>query len=362
MWFKVDDNFHCNERLLQIPKRFRLAAAGLWVMAGSWSANARTDGFVPDYMIQSWSPTQKQLDWLLQVGLWDRAAGGYQFRGWLRYNPSRTELDAKREASRDRMRKLRESRRNNDTVLIEKPNRINLDEIRETFEGDLDEIRETFEGDLKDFSHEDFSKTAGSEAANENVTLQHNGNDVVQHASNNRVTLPTPLHDSQPNPYNSTYVEGNVTVVDAGVKPPPKKSINSAVDDAVAAFAADSKAKLRQLGAPAQWSSPDDPRCRDHAGLPRDQVPPCGACAQARKWFEQRKQREKREHWDAINACSMCDDRGFATIPNADGTSTPIRCDHKTWPNSQNLGQKTEFQPKTTPEYRNELLSRLWGG
>ena len=138
-WFKVDDQFHASRKLNSIPKRHRLQAAGLWAIAGSWVSGQETDGFVPDYMIQVWSPTQKTVDSLVESGLWIRENDGFRFYSWLNYNPSKEDSDAKRAASKERMRQSRERNR-----------------------------RRT-DGE----SRNQDSKYAGNGAADEDVTLQH---------------------------------------------------------------------------------------------------------------------------------------------------------------------------------------------
>lgn len=78
-WFKVDDSLHSHPKQTAAS----LAAIGLWTVAGSWSANHLTDGFVPDHQIPSLSRGQVELaKELVSAGLWRRAKGGYQFHEW----------------------------------------------------------------------------------------------------------------------------------------------------------------------------------------------------------------------------------------------------------------------------------------
>lgn len=79
---------------------------------------------------------------------------------------------------------------------------------------------------------------------------------------------------------------------------------------------------------PADWSTPEDPRCRDHAKLPREHVPACRACGQARQWFAKQAMAEKQARHDAIASCEYCDDRGLATTQDAAGNDVLIRCPH----------------------------------
>lgn len=92
MWFKVDDGFHKH------PKRIRagvsmegFAAIGLWAVAGSWSSDAPTGGFIPDDVVESYLAPGfgEQLAKRLEAaGLWTRVDGGWQFHDWQGYNPA----------------------------------------------------------------------------------------------------------------------------------------------------------------------------------------------------------------------------------------------------------------------------------
>lgn len=77
MWFKVDDNLAFHRKVVAAGN----AAMGLWVRAGSWSAQHLTDGFVPEHMIAVLG-TPAQRGKLIKVGLWEEVAGGCQFHGW----------------------------------------------------------------------------------------------------------------------------------------------------------------------------------------------------------------------------------------------------------------------------------------
>ena len=110
-WFKVDDGFHASRKLLQIPKRARYAAVGLWTIAGSWCADQLTDGFIPDYMIRELGAPPSAPESLVRAGLWERTQAGYVFCNWHEYQPSKQDVDTERAASRARMRELRAKRK-----------------------------------------------------------------------------------------------------------------------------------------------------------------------------------------------------------------------------------------------------------
>jgi hypothetical protein len=107
-WFKVDDGYHSSRKVLQIPRRHRWQAEGLWVHAGSWASDNLTDGHIPDYIIAEWGPPKSALDWLVKVGLWDRTHDGFDFRNWDEYQPSKAEVDALRVANRTRQKHFRD--------------------------------------------------------------------------------------------------------------------------------------------------------------------------------------------------------------------------------------------------------------
>lgn len=109
-WFAVDDMFHSHPKLAELGtgKRFAEAVA-LWTMAGSWSALHLTDGRVKTAQLTRlvpYQPTQAAND-LVRVGLWETTAEGFQFRDWADYQPTRDEVEAKREKGAARTRKSR---------------------------------------------------------------------------------------------------------------------------------------------------------------------------------------------------------------------------------------------------------------
>lgn len=97
-WLKVDDRFHSSRKVKRIPKDQRLAAIGLWTLAGSWSAAEGLNGLVPDYMIEDFGGTPELVDALMSVGLWERVDEGAQFHNWTKYNPDAESIEAARGA------------------------------------------------------------------------------------------------------------------------------------------------------------------------------------------------------------------------------------------------------------------------
>ena len=84
-WFYVDDGFSNSKPVMDMPARHRLAACGLWVLAGSWAAKEETDGFVPDSVLKQLGARPSLVDTLTGFGpmsapLWDEVETGVQFK------------------------------------------------------------------------------------------------------------------------------------------------------------------------------------------------------------------------------------------------------------------------------------------
>jgi hypothetical protein len=108
VWFKVDDGFYDH------PKVFDLSdsAVALWTRAGSWASRNTTDGFVPSNLPARFcGDPETAVRELVDRRLWRRTRGGFQFHDWQDYNPLAETVIDKRDKARKRMRKLRQTRR-----------------------------------------------------------------------------------------------------------------------------------------------------------------------------------------------------------------------------------------------------------
>lgn len=113
-WFKVDDGFAFHPKTIQCTN----AALGLWVRAGSWCADNSTDGQLPRHMIGTLSAQRRDADSLVRAGLWVEEEGGYRFKDWEHYQPSKAQVDAERAAARKRQADYRERKRNGVTHAV----------------------------------------------------------------------------------------------------------------------------------------------------------------------------------------------------------------------------------------------------
>lgn len=95
MWFKVDDKLHSHSKRHAAGPR----AMGLWVIAGSWSADQLTDGHVPRHMVAALGFTTRDASALVTAGLWRIEGDGWRFHDWQAMNPTRQQVEDQRAAN-----------------------------------------------------------------------------------------------------------------------------------------------------------------------------------------------------------------------------------------------------------------------
>lgn len=112
MAFFVDDEFSNSKEVLAIPRRHRLAAVGLWTLAGSWSANKLTDGEVPGEVLKELGATPAVVAALVDsAGLWERHASGIRFLNWAKWQRTRDAVKAYRQREREKKQNQRNGRK-----------------------------------------------------------------------------------------------------------------------------------------------------------------------------------------------------------------------------------------------------------
>lgn len=105
-WFKVDDGLDLHPKVLAAGN----AAMGLWVRAGAYSARQLTDGEISPE-VAALLGTKAEAKRLVKAGLWVPKDDGYAFHEWELFQPSRVQVMADREASRQRQQRAREAAR-----------------------------------------------------------------------------------------------------------------------------------------------------------------------------------------------------------------------------------------------------------
>lgn len=111
-WFYVDDGFSDSKPVLNMPARHRLAACGLWVLAGSWAAKEETDGRVPEEKLRQLGARPALIDVLTNESefgapLWSRVGREVQFNSWAKWQKTHAELVKQRAAAAERQRESR---------------------------------------------------------------------------------------------------------------------------------------------------------------------------------------------------------------------------------------------------------------
>lgn len=108
VWFKVDDKLHDHRKIRQAG----VAAMGLWVLAGSWSSDNLTDGFVPETVLRRWEHNYRRLsEKLVSANLWSaetvEGEPGYRFHNWGERQPTSSDVEERRSEARQRMAEMR---------------------------------------------------------------------------------------------------------------------------------------------------------------------------------------------------------------------------------------------------------------
>lgn len=105
-WFKVDDSWWGHPKRVATP----LAAVGLWVNAGSWCAQQMSDGYVPKSVLPLLGGKPKDAQALVDAGLWIPVKDGWEFHDWAKYQPARADVQKRRDANAERLRKWRQAK------------------------------------------------------------------------------------------------------------------------------------------------------------------------------------------------------------------------------------------------------------
>ena len=103
VWFNVDDGFPTSPKVLSIPRGERMAAVGLWTIAGASCAKHLTDGHIQAFMLDEWGANPASADALVTSGLWERTPSGFVFHDWEGWQRTREDVEASRE--KERLRK-----------------------------------------------------------------------------------------------------------------------------------------------------------------------------------------------------------------------------------------------------------------
>ena len=380
----IEVDFYANPKFLDVSN----AATGLWLKCAAWCKGYLTDGVIPLKMVRNFGGTLKQISDLVESGLWEESVENgqktYLFHDWFDYNLPRKEVEKRRQKERDLKRKSRSQKRANqrkpENVRRGHPTdvrgKIALTLVQEEVQVKIKEEREEGKKSRATVAAPVAlcpAPDAPSPSSQIEIGLTPDG---VAPAT--AVGHPAASESQEPKPVGAPVFEDPwaglpdladhqaAQVSDTGradgrmpawLNPTSEKTMTAKDHAAVAAVRA-----YQVIGTPAEWSAPDDPRCRKHAYLPREEVPPCRNCMRARRWFEQRADAEKQAKLAAIHACSLCDELGYVAVKNAAGETTGVaHCDHT----GELPKPKAETQPRPAgrgmPAHLREKLDGILG-
>ena len=109
-WFKVDDGLADHPKVeALLAGSFSESALALWVTCGAWCAKHLTDGFVPVARVKrsGFKHSDRAALDLVRVGMWESVDGGFQFKSWSDYQPTRARVEADRSATAEKVRRHR---------------------------------------------------------------------------------------------------------------------------------------------------------------------------------------------------------------------------------------------------------------
>ena len=109
-WFKVDDTLAFHAKVMAAGN----SAMGLWVRAGAWSMQQLSDGFIPAHVARQLG-SARDVARLCEAGLWCEKDDGYLFHEWDQRQPSRSKVQADREANAEKLRKWRDKNQKGET-------------------------------------------------------------------------------------------------------------------------------------------------------------------------------------------------------------------------------------------------------
>lgn len=277
LWFKVDDGFYRGPKVRKLGKRrvsaqSRVASVGIWTLAGDWSADNLTDGFVPWEVIEDWDPDRALAGRLVKAGLWfevDRGGeSGCQFHDWPDWQPTSDQVKQRRKADAERKARWRVSRWSH--------------------------------GGTSD--HHDSESQGVSRRDSRQESRQESGREARQE-SRRESSLPDPTR-----PVSTSFgpvLNGGVQLGNARAQdqePPPPKD---------------------------QLDAQKRPRCAAHRHLPDDEPgPPCTGCRDARLAGDDHSQLARRLRRQAITECPACDEFGWE-LDDVGAPAVPARkCNH----------------------------------
>lgn len=91
-WFRLEDTFYSHPKVMKAGN----ASVGLWVRCCTYSASYLLDGRVPMDIAHLYG-TRRDVERLIDTGLWVIDNGDYLVPDFTQYNPTREEVESERD-------------------------------------------------------------------------------------------------------------------------------------------------------------------------------------------------------------------------------------------------------------------------
>ena len=318
--FRVTNRRSIDERMREAGP----AAAGIWMLSGSWSCAAGTDGWVAAHYVKSWPGGGAAAKKLVSVGLWSEHRRGTQ-DGWL-FNQQEwldeqrlaAEVEKERQDAAARARRHRQQRKDKDLqesgqlttgpMVVPPPDEPDPDEDDVTLSVTRDAHR------------------TSRLSVTPNVTDMRHGE---------RALLPSP----------SPSLEGG-WVEEEGSRseradPPASSSQTPQADEPAPPAPQPQRSAHGQFVDWLRWMARDDlvaldRRCELHAqDPPGTRTPACTDCQRRRRAIEQVVEAQRFDEQRAITntsvrrrVCPDCDESGYRLGPDGSTVEPLARCEH----------------------------------
>src|SRR5688572_14713983 len=102
-WVRIDDRVLTDDKIAQLSGN----AFKVWIFSLCFSNQNLTDGFINSRILPLLSGRKKQVQELVEAGLWRETSDGWEIVNFLKFQPSRLEVEEKRAKNREKLERWR---------------------------------------------------------------------------------------------------------------------------------------------------------------------------------------------------------------------------------------------------------------
>ena len=100
-WVRLDTTFHHNPKMLYLIEDKKFRAAFVYVAGLAYAGQHGTDGYIPIAALPFLHATKRDATALVDVGLWEVSANGWEINGWSEFQPSNAETQERKKKARE---------------------------------------------------------------------------------------------------------------------------------------------------------------------------------------------------------------------------------------------------------------------